>query len=213
MVRLVPLDRSVWPHHTIATLAKKGASVMTTPAIERTHAADQHLWDEFPHVVWDGVPVEDIALSDILGAALQVQGIAVAEHRGKAAFRFDVENVLSGGTGRLVFTKGQVLCDVKRYIELNASTSSSRALRASTEGSYDFGPAAWSWAATTGDPGDYDGDVDQILFAYMCAVVEEYSRIDRSDASMEVERRHTLNAIAENLTPGYVLRRPSLGNV
>lgn len=76
----------------------------------------RHEWDEAPHTIWAGVLVEEIKLGDFLmGGSQCVTGVAQAEHRGKPAIRLDVENMATGGKGRIVLTTGQQIGDVKRY--------------------------------------------------------------------------------------------------
>lgn len=78
----------------------------------------QHVWDRTPHIIWASVPVDKIALGDyLMGGALCVTGIAQAEHRGKPAIRLDVENMDTGGKGRIVLSADQLVGDVKRYTE------------------------------------------------------------------------------------------------
>lgn len=186
-----------------------------------TRADDQHAWDSMPHTVWDGVPVVDIRLYDVLAQCLQVTGVAAAEHRGKPAIRLDVDNVAAGGKGRIVLTSDQVVSDVKRYDDSAPAPSVAEVLlrRASAQteaaaGPFDFAAVAQSWAKATGDPEMYEDD-EQVLFAFLCDAVEAYSTLllsadaaERglvegfSTATVRRENGNTLQAIAENIVDG-----------
>lgn len=173
---------------------------MTATEARKTEAPYRHDWDVSSHVIWEGVPVAEVELADVLaGGTLQVEGKARAEHRGKEALRFDLLNLDSGGIGRLVLTTDNRISDVKRYDDGDGSTR--------VDASSPILAAARAWAVARED--DRYEDDEQVLFAYICAAVTAYGRIgtDVSVTDDEREAVHTLDAIAENLCEGYHLTR------
>ena len=195
----------------------------TTSSWTKALAADQHPWDREPHTVYDAVPVTELELWDVLAQTLQIEGMAVAEHRGKPAIRLDVNNVAAGGKGRLVLTVDQVVSDVKRYRDGGPAPSVASVLASRVSGqreattthfeqTYDWPGVALQWVATDGDPDAYEND-EQRLFAYACAVVEAYSQLlmsldkdgDTSDETLRRENISTLQSIAENIAPDCVV--------
>lgn len=184
----------------------------TTDGWQKTLADDQHPWDLEPHTVYDAVPVTELELWDVLAQTLQIEGMAVAEHRGKPAIRLDVNNVAAGGKGRIVLTTDQVLSDVKRYTEGGPAPSVASVLANRVSGpkeaaTYDFAAAAFTWVKADGDLDAYEDD-EQRLFAYACAVVEAYSRMllraDTDSGDLRRENVNTLQSIAENVAPQFV---------
>lgn len=197
-----------------------------TPAL----AADQHTWDGFDHAVWDNVPVTQIQIADIIASTLQVQGIAAAEHRGKPALRFDVENVAQGGKGRLVLAVDNVLCDVKRYtgnpgyaatrpqvIAATRPTPPKVLLDQPDEAGDDRRPAPGStgdliriareWAEAAGKDDEYDTD-DQALFGLLCDAAVEYAGLNdvaTVDGDLPASTAFTLGAVVANVCPGWVI--------
>lgn len=192
-------------------------TTLNTTGWTKLRADDQQTWDDYPHTVWDAVPVTELALYDVLAQCLQIEGIAAAEHRGKPAVRLDVNNVAAGGKGRTVLTVEQVVSCVKRYegdavdtagaILARASAAREallkRSVRTTEATTYDFAAAALAWTKADSDPDLYDDD-EQRLFAFLCAGVEAYSRLvagdgDKSDGDFVQEVCGTLQSIGENL--------------
>lgn len=203
---------------------------MAAPEEHTVPEGYQHAWDTTPHSIWADVPVEDIKLGDYLaGGALCVEGIASAEHRGKPAIRLDVENMATGGKGRVVLTAGQRIGDVKRYDlgvgDIPTGPSNRRlaesigqhvgAVPADDDGIEAILRVARVWADDDGGP--YEDD-EQRLFAFLCIGVEAYSRLmlrttdvavaDRAQR-LQRENAYTLGSIAENVCPVYELRARS----
>lgn len=187
----------------------------------KTLADDQQSWDEYPHIVWDAVPVVDLALYDVLAQCLQIEGIAAAEHRGKPAIRLDVNNVAAGGKGRIVLTTDQVVSDVKRYEGETVDTAGTilaradaarRALLNRTPGQregttgYDFAVAARAYVHAMESDDAYEDD-EQRMFSLLCGTTERYTEMigpvdDRSIQGV-------LDVIGENLLSDEYQRRRS----
>lgn len=189
----------------------------TTTSLRPMLAPDQHVWDDFPHKVWDAVPAPSIRLHDVIAQTLQVQGVAVAEHRGKPAYRFDVEDVVNGGKGRVVLTTNAVVSDVKRYDggegegdspsaaeiteTLRAANARARsALEGTAVPTTDVVELVREWAKSHRD--EYE-DQSDALFGMLCALVGDYCAMTGVDTHQE--RAYTLGSIVANICPGWVV--------
>lgn len=80
---------------------------------------EKHSWDPTPHDILESVAVGDIKLGDVIcDGVYQVDGIANADQRGKAAIRLDLTYLPTASkepSARMVIPTDHELYGVKRY--------------------------------------------------------------------------------------------------